>query len=48
MSSASKAGHRARPQSVRSPGWIETDAAVALAQRLAREAGTDYEGGKKI
>ncbi|QIO48301.1 SDR family oxidoreductase (plasmid) [Rhizobium leguminosarum bv. trifolii] len=48
MSSASKAGHRARPQSVRSPGWIETDAAVALAQRLAREAGTDYERGKKI
>jgi len=31
-----------------SPGWIETDAAVALAERLAREAGTDYEGGKKI
>jgi len=31
-----------------SPGWIETDAAVAFAERLAREAGTDYEGGKKI
>ncbi|WP_157220107.1 SDR family oxidoreductase [Flavisphingomonas formosensis] len=31
-----------------SPGWIETDAAVALAQRLADDAGTDYEGGKKI
>lgn len=31
-----------------SPGWVETDAAVALAERLAREAGTDYEGGKKI
>lgn len=31
-----------------SPGWIETDAAVALAERLAREAGVDYEGGKKI
>lgn len=31
-----------------SPGWIETDASVALAQRLAQEAGTDYEGGKKI
>lgn len=30
------------------PGWIETDAAVALAERLAKEAGTDYEGGKKI
>jgi NAD(P)-dependent dehydrogenase (short-subunit alcohol dehydrogenase family) len=30
------------------PGWVETDAAVALAQRLARERNTDYEGGKKI
>ena len=30
------------------PGWVETDAAVALAQRLAEESGTDYEGGKKI
>lgn len=31
-----------------SPGWIETESAVALAERLAEEAGTDYEGGKKI
>ncbi|VVE28030.1 SDR family oxidoreductase [Pandoraea anhela] len=31
-----------------SPGWIETEAAVHLAQRLADEAGTDYEGGKQI
>jgi NAD(P)-dependent dehydrogenase (short-subunit alcohol dehydrogenase family) len=31
-----------------SPGWIETEAAVGLANRLAKEAGTDYEGGKKI
>lgn len=31
-----------------SPGWIETGAAVSLAERLAREAGTDYDGGKKI
>lgn len=31
-----------------SPGWVETDAAVALAERLADQAGTDYEGGKKI
>jgi NAD(P)-dependent dehydrogenase (short-subunit alcohol dehydrogenase family) len=31
-----------------SPGWIETDAAVALAERLARDAGTDYEGGRRI
>lgn len=31
-----------------SPGWIETEAAVRLARRLADQAGTDYEGGKKI
>jgi NAD(P)-dependent dehydrogenase (short-subunit alcohol dehydrogenase family) len=31
-----------------SPGWVETDAAVALATRLAEQAGTDYEGGKEI
>jgi NAD(P)-dependent dehydrogenase (short-subunit alcohol dehydrogenase family) len=31
-----------------SPGWVETEAAVALAERLAVNAGTDYEGGKKI
>ncbi|MCU1726695.1 SDR family oxidoreductase [Pseudomonas sp. 7P_10.2_Bac1] len=31
-----------------SPGWVETDAAVAMAERLAQEAGTDYEGGKRI
>lgn len=31
-----------------SPGWVETEAAVALAERLANQAGTDYEGGKKI
>ncbi|WP_430512812.1 SDR family oxidoreductase [Pannonibacter phragmitetus] len=31
-----------------SPGWIENEASVHLAQRLAREAGTDLEGGKKI
>jgi NAD(P)-dependent dehydrogenase (short-subunit alcohol dehydrogenase family) len=31
-----------------SPGWIETEAAVHLAERLAKEAGTDYAGGKKI
>lgn len=40
------------PQGVRvvrvSPGWIETKAAVALATRLAEQAGTDYEGGKQI
>ncbi|HZF29070.1 MAG TPA: SDR family oxidoreductase [Gammaproteobacteria bacterium] len=31
-----------------SPGWIETEASVALAKRLAAQAGTDYEGGKQI
>jgi NAD(P)-dependent dehydrogenase (short-subunit alcohol dehydrogenase family) len=31
-----------------SPGWVETEAAVALAERLAAEAGTDYDGGKQI
>lgn len=31
-----------------SPGWIETEASVRLADRLAKQAGTDYEGGKKM
>jgi NAD(P)-dependent dehydrogenase (short-subunit alcohol dehydrogenase family) len=31
-----------------SPGWILTDASVRLAERLAKEAGTDVEGGKKL
>lgn len=31
-----------------SPGWVETEASVALAERLADQAGTDYEGGKQI
>ena len=31
-----------------SPGWVETEAAVIMAERLAHEAGTDYEGGKQI
>ncbi|MFJ3462917.1 SDR family oxidoreductase [Achromobacter spanius] len=30
------------------PGWVETEASVALAARLAAQAGTDYEGGKQI
>lgn len=30
------------------PGWIETEAAERFVQRLAEQAGTDYEGGKKI
>ena len=40
------------PQGVRvvrvSPGWIETESSIELAKRLAKEAGTDVEGGKKI
>ena len=31
-----------------SPGWVETEASVALAERLAEEAGVDYEEGKQI
>ena len=31
-----------------SPGWVETEAAVGLAQRIAADAGTDYDGGKQI
>lgn len=31
-----------------SPGWVETEAAVAMAGRLAEQASTDYEGGKRI
>lgn len=30
------------------PGWIETESAVELATRLASEAGTDLEGGRRI
>ena len=30
------------------PGWVETDAAVDMAKRLAEQAGTDYVGGKRI
>jgi len=40
------------PQGIRvvrvSPGWVETEAAVELAARLATQAGTDYEGGRQI
>jgi NAD(P)-dependent dehydrogenase (short-subunit alcohol dehydrogenase family) len=31
-----------------SPGWVETDAAVGLVEQIARQNGTDYEGGRKI
>ena len=40
------------PQGVRvlrvAPGWIETEASVRLADRLAQDAGTDLEGGKRL
>ncbi|MBL4918916.1 SDR family oxidoreductase [Szabonella alba] len=40
------------PEGVRvvrvSPGWIATDASIRLAERLAAEAGTDLEGGKRM
>ena len=39
------------PQGVRvirvSPGWVETEAAVQLVNRLATEGGTDYEAARK-
>ncbi|SFI92111.1 SDR family oxidoreductase [Planctomicrobium piriforme] len=31
-----------------SPGWVETEASVALAERLAEQTGVDYEGGRQI
>lgn len=31
-----------------SPGWILTESSVHLAERLAQEAGTDIEGGKRL
>jgi NAD(P)-dependent dehydrogenase (short-subunit alcohol dehydrogenase family) len=53
LSTYSKAlSKQVTPQDIRvvrvSPGWIETEAAVAFAERLARDAGTDYEGGKQL
>src|SRR5438477_10142828 len=30
-----------------SPGWVETEAAVGLVNRLAADLGTDYEGGRR-
>ena len=30
------------------PGWVETEASIRLAERLAAQAGTDFEGGKQI
>jgi len=31
-----------------SPGWIETEAATALVERVSREAGVDLDGGRKL
>jgi NAD(P)-dependent dehydrogenase (short-subunit alcohol dehydrogenase family) len=31
-----------------SPGWVETEATVALIEGLASQPGTDYEGCKQI
>lgn len=40
------------PQGVRvvrvSPGWIETESSVELTERVAKNAGTDAEGGKQL
>tara|TARA_R110000765_G_scaffold10745_1_gene33015 strand:+ start:1854 stop:2633 length:780 start_codon:yes stop_codon:yes gene_type:complete len=40
------------PQGVRvvrvSPGWIETESSVELTERVARNAGTDAEGGRQL
>ncbi|MGF0334223.1 SDR family oxidoreductase [Ectopseudomonas toyotomiensis] len=30
------------------PGWIETEASIRFAERLAEEAGIDYKGGRRI
>ncbi|WAC23471.1 SDR family oxidoreductase [Blastomonas sp. SL216] len=42
----------AAPHGVRvvrvSPGWIETEAAIALAQRLGEQSGGDIEAGKQL
>ncbi|MDF2231249.1 SDR family oxidoreductase [Albimonas sp. CAU 1670] len=53
LSTYSKAlSKESAPRGVRvvrvAPGWIDTEASVALADRLAAEAGTDREGGRRI
>ena len=35
------------PITQRSPGWVETDAAVRMVERLAKAAGTDYAAAQK-
>ncbi len=53
LSNYSKALSReVTPKGVRvvrvAPGWIETEASVALVKRVAAEAGTDYAGGQTL
>ena len=31
-----------------SPGWVETQASVAFVEEIARQNGTDYEGGRQV
>lgn len=31
-----------------SPGWVETEAAAALVERVAAQAGTDHQGGRRL
>ena len=31
-----------------SPGWIETEAAIRLTERIARDSGTDPAGGREL
>jgi NAD(P)-dependent dehydrogenase (short-subunit alcohol dehydrogenase family) len=31
-----------------SPGWVQTDAAAGLIERLATEAGTDFDGARQV
>jgi len=31
-----------------SPGWIDTEAAAALVERVAAQAGTDHDGGRRL
>ena len=52
LSTYSKAlSKEASPRGVRvvrvSPGWVETEAAVGLVNRIARDAGTDYEAARQ-
>jgi NAD(P)-dependent dehydrogenase (short-subunit alcohol dehydrogenase family) len=46
--SLSKEVSPGRSCSERGPGWIETEAAVRFAQRLAQQQGVEYARGKQI